>query len=452
MKEIQLTIESFSKKGFGVGFSPTGKRIEVSDAIIGDEVMVELKSRRKRGRVLSVVSPSKDRCTPKCQHATMCGGCTWQVMDYKSQLEQKEAIIQRSFSDLPTDFYPIIPCEFPWQYRNKMEFSFSENAAGAKYLGLMIAGAAPYVFNVELCHLAKPWFSETLSRVRTWWENSDLKAYHMHKNLGHLRTLILREGINTGEKLAMLTISGDTILDESTLNSFIEAIGPDIQIFIRTQNAQKGTPTTFTTTCLTDREYILEKLQVLGDELFFKVSPTSFFQPNTHQAEIIYNKALSLLEEESSLIFDLYSGTGTLGMLASKKAKKVIGIELNADAVKDALQNTELNKITNFEIIEGDVGKVITHLMSQEDFVRPDAVIVDPPRAGLDPLALHHLKTLLPKKIVYISCNPYTQAENITELKKAGYQLKLIQPIDQFPHTHHIENIALLSLPTENDS
>jgi 23S rRNA (uracil1939-C5)-methyltransferase len=188
---------------------------------------------------------------------------------------------------------------------------------------------------------------------------------------------------------------------------------------------------------------MVEELQLQQGKLSFKISPISFFQPNTLSAEKLYDTALAMLPT-SDTVFDLYCGTGTLGMAASRHAKQVIGIELSPEAVLDAEQNLERNGIKNMTIHQGDVGKVITHLMSQPNFVRPDAVIVDPPRAGLDPLALHHLKVLMPKAIVYISCNPLTQAENVAELIQAGYQLKRLQPLDQFPHTYHIENIALL--------
>src|SRR5690606_16138350 len=160
--------------------------------------------------------------------------------------------------------------------------------------------------------------------------------------------------------------------------------------------------------------------------------------------EVLYDTALSMLPD-SRIVYDLYCGTGSLGMSASKNAKEVIGIELSPEALLDAEENIKQNGIENMRVFQGDVGKVITQLMGESSFQRPDAVIVDPPRAGLDDLAIHHLKTLLPKTIVYISCNPLTQAENVLKLMRAGYKLKTLQPIDQFPHTYHIENIAVLT-------
>jgi 23S rRNA (uracil1939-C5)-methyltransferase len=196
---------------------------------------------------------------------------------------------------------------------------------------------------------------------------------------------------------------------------------------------------------LAGSDHIVEELRLKGRTLSFKISPISFFQPNTLSAEKLYDTALSMLPP-SALVYDLYCGTGTLGMAAANRARQVIGIELSPEAVIDAQENLLRNHIANVTIHQGDVGKVITRLMAEPGFIRPDAVIVDPPRAGLDPLALHHLKTLRPQTIVYVSCNPATQADNVRELVQAGYQLKRLQPLDQFPHTYHIENIALLQL------
>ncbi len=187
-------------------------------------------------------------------------------------------------------------------------------------------------------------------------------------------------------------------------------------------------------------------MQIFPEEhpLFFRVGPSSFFQPNTIQAEILYRTGIAMLDlGANALVYDLYSGTGTLGMCLARRAGRVIGIELNAQAVRHAEENIALNNITNFTMHQGDVGKVLNSLSSEYS---PDAIVVDPPRAGLDPLALQHLKRLKAKNILYISCNPRTQAANVQELLQFGYHLQKLQPVDQFPHTAHIENIALLTL------
>lgn len=449
-------VQKFSSRGYGVALlereSAPPVEVEVAHTVAGDRIRFEMTRQKrspKKGRLLEILSASPDRVEPRCAHARTCGGCSWQQMDYLAQLRIKEDRVRAAFSH-PTE--KIIPCEQPFGYRNKMEFSFSENRAGMRFLGLMIAQAEPYVFNVTECHLANPWFTQVLQSVRAWWEGSFIKAYHPPEDAGSLRYLTLREGIRTGQKMAVLNVSGNPAyaLTRSQLEGFQAAVeqavqGP-ISVFLRIHQAKKGKPTQFFEMHLAGPDHIIEEIHLKEQKLSFKISPISFFQPNTLQAEKLYEAALDLLPKGCETVYDLYCGTGTLGMAASRHAKQVIGIELSPEAVLDAEENLKRNNITNMQITQGDVGKVLTQLMSRPAFLRPDAAIIDPPRAGLDPLALHHLKTLLPRTIVYISCNPLTAAENSEELKKAGYRLKKLQPIDQFPHTYHIENIALLEL------
>ncbi len=450
---VELSIQEFTSRGYGAAVipRPQGRPIdvEIAHTLPGDRVLIEMRRKvrpPRKGRLLEVLRPSTDRVEPRCSHARVCGGCCWQQMDYSAQLREKEERIRRSFSVNPE---PIIPCDSPFEYRNKMEFTFSENRAGTKYLGLMIAQAEPYVFNVERCHLCKPWFSSVLNGVRAWWETSGVLAYNPPRDEGTLRYLTLREGIRTGQKMAVLNVSGraESAPSRAQLDSFVEAVqqavlGEPISIFLRIHQANKGRPTQFFEMLLAGPDHIIEELHLDGGPLSFKISPISFFQPNTLQAEKLYNAALSYISDyPDPIVYDLYCGTGTLGMAASRKARQVIGIELSPEAVLDAQDNATRNKIDNITFYQGDVGKVLTQLQA-ESRPRPDIVIVDPPRAGLDPLALHHLKILQPKAILYISCNPLTQVANIGEL--SGYRLKSLQPVDQFPHTYHIENIAFL--------
>lgn len=436
---MEGSVQQFSPKGYGVAGG-----VEIAHVIPGDNILFEL-TRQKRlpqkGRLLEIVTPSPDRVEPRCAHARTCGGCCWQQMAYEAQLKQKEERVRRAFGQKPD---PIIASPRLFGYRNKMEFTFSENRGGQRYLGLMIAQAEPYVFNLTECHLTSPWFAAVVNGVRAWWETSGIKAYFPPADTGSLRYLTLREGIRTGQKMAILNVSGnpDFALTRPQLDSFAaavrEAVGGEISLFLRIHQTKKGKPTQFFEMHLGGPDHIVEELRLQGGTLQFKISPISFFQPNTLAAEQLYDAAIAMLPS-CGVVFDLYCGTGTLGMAAARLAKQVIGIELSPEAVIDAQENLVRNGIKNVTIHQGDVGKILAQLT-----LKPDAVIVDPPRAGLDPLALQHLKNLLPKTIVYISCNPLTQAENVAELVQAGYRLKRLQPFDQFPHTYHIENIALL--------
>lgn len=444
MSQDQGSIRSFCSKGYGVAVTEQGAEVEVAHTVPGDKILFEW-TRKKRtphkGRLAEILTPSVDRVEPRCAHAKMCGGCCWQQMDYPAQLRVKGERVRTAFGGkVPVE--PMIGCDSPWGYRNKMEFTFSENRAGTRFLGLMIAQAEPYVFNLTECHLVNPWMAEMVLAVRNWWETSGLKAYNPPEDSGSLRYLTLREGMRTGEQMVVLNVSGNAefALHRAQLDSFVAAVqGQGRSVFLRIHQTKKGRPTQFFEMHLNGKDHIVEELHLKGGKLSFKISPISFFQPNTLQAEKLYDAALSFLGE-SEVVYDLYCGTGTLAMGASQKAKRVIGIEISPEAVLDAEENGLRNGIGNVKFYQGDVGQVLSQLKEP----RPDVVLVDPPRAGLDPLALHHLKGLLPKKIIYISCNPLTQASNIEELRQVGYQIRRLQPVDQFPHTYHIENIAVL--------
>jgi 23S rRNA (uracil1939-C5)-methyltransferase len=352
------------------------------------------------------------------------------------------------------DVRPILGAEDPFRYRNKMEFSFSENKAGEKFLGLMLAGARGRVLALKECHLVSDWFTEILTAVTKWWEKAALSAYHHNSDTGHLRTLTLREAKKGKGRMVMLTVSGNPTfaLKKSQIQSFVSAIkevfeDEHLSIFLQIHQIAKGRPTQFFEMPLSGPDHITEKLEVSlrrGTYQFdCKISPTSFFQPNTLQAERLYSEGLKMLSLEGARVLDLYCGSGLLGLAAAKEAKEVVGIELNHHAVFDAGWNKEVNGVENFSIHRGDVGQVL----EEKAFFSPDCVIVDPPRMGLDDKALSHVLKLSPKELLYISCNPKTQAQNAEVLAAAGYRLEILQPVDQFPHTPHIENIALFKKP-----
>lgn len=441
-KQKCLQITSLSKKGRGCA---TDSRLEVVGALPGEEVLVTPMG-RKKGILKEVLHPSPDRVEPRCSHAPFCGGCAIQQMDYFAQLDLKQERVNSLFEEFGVDVAPIIGCDRPWHYRNKMEYSFSENRAGEKFLGLILAGSRGKVENLKECFLVSNWFTETLDAVRSWWKESALRAYHHGSDRGHLRTLTLREAKQGKGKMVMLTVSGNPefALKRSDLNAFVKCLpGVDLSVFVQVQQICKGKPTQFFEMLLKGNDHITEKLHVeLGAKrhtLECKISPTSFFQPNTLQAERLYEEALSFLDLEGKVVYDLYCGGGMIGLIASKLAKKVVGVEINPHSVFDAGWNQEVNGIENFTIHRGDVGSL---LETMEE--KPDILIVDPPRAGLDAKAIQEMLRLDAKQILYISCNPLTQRDDIAAFASSGYSVLRVQPIDQFPHTMHIENVVLL--------
>lgn len=466
-KSAEVTITGFSKKGNGTGQPDSlTNQAEVPFTIPGDKVRAQINRKRAgiaHARLEEILEPSSLRIQPRCIHFGTCGGCRWQQMSYEDQLKIKQEKIEKLFSSLKDDrtiTHPIVACDPPWHYRNKMEFSFSSDAAGQRYLGLIMDSSRGKVLNLTECHLVSPWFIETLKSVKGWWNESGLLAYHPHSNTGTLRTLTVREGVRSGDRMVILTVSGNPeyAIGRQQLESFtayvrdaVEPINPacELSIFLRIQQAIKGSETTFFEMLLYGPGRIREVLYVPPDStpLNFDISPSAFFQPNTRQAEKLYGRALQLLEiPPESVVYDLYCGTGTLGICAAKRAKQVVGIEISPESSLDARTNAAKNHLDNVTIVTGAVREAILSIRQEKTFPMPDVIMVDPPRVGLDQDTLRHLGELLPNKILYISCNPDTQAENIKTLQQSGYKLLALQPVDQFPHTVHIENIAVLTL------
>ena len=456
-REFDLTITHYSKKGHGTAplmrqENQPPVKVEVVGSVIGDHLKISLGKRKKgayRGELLEILCSSKKRVDPRCPSAGICGGCSWQQLSYEAQLEEKQEKVAAPFKPFLNEatLHPIVPCENPWHYRNKMEFSFSENKGGEKFLGLIMTGSRGKVLTLKECHLTESWFLKALESALTWWEESDLHAFHPPSGRGTLRTLTLREGKRTGEKMIFLTVSGDHdhFLNRTDLNTFKKAMhralpGENPSLFLRIHHAEKGRPTAFYEMHLEGPAALHEKLHVGSRVYDFHISPASFFQPNTLQAEKLFEHALKIAKPTKTMrVYDLYAGCAVLGTIFAPYVKKVVSIELCSYAACDAETNIEANNLTNLQMMQGDVGKVLSEFQ-----LSADLAIVDPPRSGLDGEAIKHLLRLSPQKILFISCNPVTQAENIFELTKEGYSLLEIQPVDQFPHTPHIENICFL--------
>lgn len=381
---------------------------------------------------------------PRCIHFGSCGGCISQNIAYESQLALKEKNIRDLFTEHEC-FHPIMPSTSLWNYRNKMEYSFSENTKGDKFLGLIIGKTRGHVFNLKECHLVDSWCVDALKAVYDWWNQTTLKAYWHGKNSGSLRTLTVRHGMTTGDRMVILTVSGnpDYAIKQHDLDTFVacikEAVACEhLSISLRIQQIAKGVPTQFYEMILSGPDYIRERI----DTLEFHVSPRAFFQPNTFTAAKLYKRALELASiTKESVVYDLYCGIGIFGMCAARIAKEVIAIDLSPESAYDAKTNSERLGIKNFTIYEGDVAKVLAE--KKELLPRPDVVIVDPPRPGLDAKAIALIGELNPQTIVYVSCNPVTQAENIKSFIEKGYRIIHVQPVDQFPHTAHVENIVV---------
>jgi 23S rRNA (uracil1939-C5)-methyltransferase len=460
--EQEFVITSTGKKGQGIAcLQGADQRIfpvNVPYAIPGDRVQVALKKRRKGvydSRLLQVLTPSPFRDQPRCAHFGTCGGCRWQQIQYAQQLQIKTSIVQDQFQSLLSGevvWHPIIGCDPPWGYRNKMEYTFGIDTERQQALGLMHSLARHKVVNLQECHLTREWFIDALQAAKAWWLRSGLNAYHPSLDKGSLRTLTVREGLRTGDRMVILTVSGnpDYALDEGHLETFVSAMREAaetstnrLSVFLITHRIAKGQPSIFEETLLHGPRFLRETLNGAHQPFTFHIGPTAFFQPNPVQAERLYALAIQMAQlTGNEIVYDLYCGTGALGMFAAHAAKEVIGVELNPVSVESAQHNIALNQIHNMRIYAGDVGQ----LLQTASLPSPDVILVDPPRSGLDETALKHLLRLMPQKIVYVSCNPTTQAANIKYLVEGGFRLKALQPVDQFSQTVHIENIAFMEM------
>ncbi|MBM3199264.1 MAG: 23S rRNA (uracil(1939)-C(5))-methyltransferase RlmD [Chlamydiae bacterium] len=422
-----------------------------------------------------MATPSIDRRPPFCKHASSCGGCAWQHMHYEKQLFYKESWIRDLFA--PFGSGPIssmIPCSQEVEYRNKMEYTFSQNKEGTRFLGLLMAARKGKVEDLSECHLTSPLFMTVLHAVKAWWtmeneqdseHSSPLLAFHPLKETGSLRTLTLREGKRTQQFMVMLTVSGnpDYALSKQQIQRFSStiqhALAPALErgellhfsVFLRVQQAIRGQETQFYEMHLSGSDHIQEEIQIqVGDYkrvYRFKISPTAFFQPNSVQASVLYSKALEIAgcQGKRKRVLDLYAGTATLGLVFAPFAEQVISIELNPYAVFDARVNQEINGVENIEILFGDVAQVLEELQRKDpSFTEVDLVVLDPPRTGLLPQAIEVVLKANPKEVLYISCAPAKQACDIQSFLMAGYEIMTVQPIDQFPQTVHVENIVFL--------
>lgn len=437
-REIAVRIDSWGAPFCSLVQEPP---LEIPFGYPNDLVRTELVKKRSnvwQGKLLEILEPGAGRIPPRCPHFTTCGGCSAQHVSYEEQLLLKERFLHTLIEVPQGTWLPILPSPILWHYRNKMEFSFSQDKAGNYFSGLMQAKSHK-VLNLDTCYLGAPCFVDALKRVRQWQQERKIPAYNPRNNEGTLRTLTLRHAQTTGGLMAILTVSGraEYALHTGDLEAFKALFPPTTALFLRIQQAIEGQPTQFYEMHLQGPDTIEEKLTVEGKTLSFFIGPSSFFQPNTLQAITIYSRALQMAQiKPHETVCDLFCGTGTIGLFAASMAKQVIGVEIVPEALLDARENAKRENISNISFIEGAVGTI--------PLPKTDLIFIDPPRAGLEPKALEAIASMGAQRIVYISCQPKSQKRDLLLLQEKGYHITQLQPIDQFPHTPHIENLALL--------
>ena len=438
-----------------------GKVVFVSGAIPGDKVNIQIGKSKKdwaEGRAINIVEPSPDRLLPFCKHFGTCGGCKWQMLPYEKQLQfkQQEAeqnLIRIGKVEIP-EILPIIGSEKTTQYRNKLEFTFSNkrfltneeiNTEAALIQQNALGYHAPRIFdkiiNITECHLLNEVNDSIRNTIRSFAEQKGFEFYDIRNHTGWLRNIIIRY-TTTGELMVNLCLNHDGENDRIALLDHLLSKVPSITTLLYTINPKwNDSIYDLTPVVYFGKGYVEEKL---GD-LKFIISPKSFFQTNTKQAEKLYSvtKDFSGLTG-NEIVYDLYCGTGSIGIFVSDKAKKVIGVEVIEDAIEDAKKNAALNNISHAEFFAGDVIKICNDAFFTKHG-KPDVVITDPPRAGMHEKLVLKLLEMQAPKIVYVSCNTATQARDLALLSEK-YKVEKMQAVDMFPHTHHIECVVLLTL------
>jgi 23S rRNA (uracil1939-C5)-methyltransferase len=429
--------------------------------IPGDVVDIKVRKKRKKfleGTVVRFHEYSADRIKPVCRHFGVCGGCRWQHLPYKLQLYYKEKQVKDNLARIGKvsfkDINPIIGSEDIYKYRNKLEYTFSDKRwltreevnSDAFFeqedaLGFHIPGLFDKVLDISECHLQPEPSNAIRDAVRRFTRKNGYRFFNLRQQTGFLRNLIIRNSTD-GKVMVIVVFFHDEPERRNALLDHLAAEFPQISSLFYIINSKRNDS-------LSDQKPELYKgddhLTEIMDGLRFRIGPKSFYQTNTAQALKLYRIARDFAGlTGSEIVYDLYSGTGTIANFVASVAAKVIGIEYVEDAVADALANSEMNKIMNTRFVAGDIKKVLSEQFFSE-YGKPDVIITDPPRAGMHEDVVKAIIKASPRRIVYISCNPSTQARDILLLSEK-YEVKAVQPVDMFPQTHHVENVVLLTL------
>jgi 23S rRNA (uracil1939-C5)-methyltransferase len=443
-QEVELSVESLAFGGNGVA-RLNGFVVFVRRGLPGDKVrarVTKVQRRHAEALAVDVLEPSPLRVDAPCEHYPACGGCRFQDFAYSAQLESKadqvrDALVRIAGIPEPP-LEPIVPAESVFHYRNKLEYSFTETPDGPT-LGFHKAGRWDEVLNIERCWLTTDLGNAVRLAVREWAREAGLRAYDQAEGTGYLRHLVYREGRNTGQVLVQLVTARGELHDADGLVAALRRF-PEMRAIHHAVNETPAEVTNLPTTLLWGEEAIEEELCGLR----FRIRPNAFLQTNTAMAERLYSLAVEyagLTGEEN--VWDLYCGIGSIGLAMARDALTVWGVDLSEESIACALENADLNGIMNAAFFAGDVGQAIEELKDRSG--APDIVVVDPPRAGLSGKALRRLGRIGAPKIVYVSCNPTTLAGNVKQLAADwSYDLRRARAVDMFPHTPHVESVALL--------
>jgi len=456
-----ITVLDAGARGKTVAKAPDGRVIFLSNTVPGDVVDIRTGKKKKayfEGTAIKFHEYSDKRVEPVCEHFEHCGGCKWQNMAYEHQLAYKEKevinnLIRIGHLELP-EITPILGCKKSYFYRNKMEFSFSnsrwltleeinseEQIDNRNACGFHISGMWDKILDVKKCHLQEDPSNDIRNFIKNYGIENELEFYNPREQAGLLRTIMLRIS-STGEIMVVIQFFREEKQKrEGLLNALSEKF-PQITSLQYVING-KGNDTLYDQDIIlfNGKDHIFEEMEGLK----FKIGPKSFYQTNSTQAYELYKITRNFADlTGNEIVYDFYTGTGTIAQFVAKKAKKVIGVESVPEAIDDAKLNAQLNKIENVEFYAGDMKDVFN-----DNFIKkhghPDVIITDPPRDGMHKNVVAKILEIAPKRIVYVSCNSATQARDLS-LMKDQYNIIKSQAVDMFPQTHHVENVILLEL------
>lgn len=427
----------------------------------GDVVDVKLTKKKKsyaEGQIVRVVEPSPERVAPRCEHFTVCGGCRWQHLPYDVQLRCKRQQVVDAIDRIAKVEHPeVAPAkgsENIWEYRNKMEYTFSnrcwltyeqlksgEEFPNREAAGFHIPGAFDKVLDIKRCCLQDDFGNRLRLFIKQYGLDHGYSFYDLKANTGLLRTLMIRI-MSSGQIMAVMVFGEDDREKITALLDAVRAEFPEITSLLYVVNLKvNDTISDQEVITHSGADYIEEEMEGLK----FRIGPKSFYQTNSRQAYELYKVARDFAGlTGNELVYDLYTGTGTIANFVARDARKVVGIEYVADAIEDAKINSAVNGIANTEFFAGDM-KDVLNAEFIERHGRPDVMIVDPPRAGMHEDVVKVILEASPARIVYVSCNPATQARDLALLHEK-YDIEAVQPVDMFPHTQHVENVVALTL------
>ncbi|MEH6619556.1 23S rRNA (uracil(1939)-C(5))-methyltransferase RlmD [Maribacter arcticus] len=454
-----VTVVDAAAKGKTIGKAPDGRVIFLTNTVPGDVVDVQTTKKRKayfEGKAIKFHSFSDKRVDPVCQHFGVCGGCKWQDMGYEHQLFYKQKEVENNLRrighlDLP-ELTPILGSKEQYFYRNKMEFSFSDSRwltldeiqsdnqiEDKNALGFHIPGMWDKILDIKKCHLQKDPSNAIRLETKKFAIDNGLTFFNPRNQYGMLRTLMIRTSSN-GEIMILIQFFENDEDKRELLLNHLSITFPEITSLLYVINPkQNDTIYDQEIICFAGRDHIFEEMEGLK----FKINAKSFYQTNSEQAYELYKITRNFADLKGyELVYDLYTGTGTIAQFVSKKAKKVVGIESVPEAILDAKENALRNEIDNVDFFVGDMKNVFNEQFIAQNGV-PDVIITDPPRDGMHKDVVQQILNIAPNKVVYVSCNSATQARDL-EMMKDMYVITKVQPVDMFPQTHHVENVVLL--------